>query len=783
MKTILKFLFTYCFIFQASYMNAQWEIQNSGITDDLQAVQYASSDQIYAGGAYGLLMRSTDAGSSWHEISAPAFSGYVSDLKFVNQDTGYVHGWGQIFKTYDGGDSWSWVYTAPSWHYFAMGIWDEDHITIAGRMQINPNEYWTTNSGPSGWKGGVYPGSNSGTQYHDMQYISADTVLALRFNGISMSTDGGDNWTYTSNNGQIAENAGWNEFFFINSRIGYVGASNYSTGGGVVYKTVDGGQTYTNVGATADGIRAIHFINEEVGFVGCEGGFIYKTIDGGETWYGEQHGISTIKDIDFLDENHGVFVNEAGEIYTTTNGGNQVPDARDAALLETNLHYILNSESAPYEIKAIIRNEGIESLSSVVLNYQINDNEVQSATLNNLNLPNLVSREVSHPIQWSPDPGEYRFNLWLDQPNDLDDQDGANDSISFYITVFEKPLNNRNVLAEDATGAWCGWCPGVAITFDTLSSWYNTSDRHRFIPVAQHNGDILTTAESDEYALLWSGGAFPSSWFDRFRFFGNTVVKLGFEDDVVERIEERFAMDAPVDLDIDIDFNEITRVLDVEVTAHFNSRVEGDFRMNCWLLENGLLTNQSNFFDDISGHPYEGAGDPIVDYVNNHVLRFTLSELWGDSGLLPSAVEAGSQYSKSYSIDVPENYDVEALDVVAFISEYSDKIDRRTILNAQYETVSDMVLSNHEIEDSSFDLSVYPNPTSDWANIYYQLKDPAKVEIKVVNSFGNVLESLSFNGVQGMNSAQVDLKEYSPGIYFIKICSHNVGRAIKVIVE
>ena len=75
-----------------------------------------------------------------------------------------------------------------------------------------------------------------------MQYLSADTILALRFGGISKSTDGGDSWTYFEN---PPGNYGWNELFYVNQNVGYVGGTHYGLDQGIVYKTIDGGQTYT----------------------------------------------------------------------------------------------------------------------------------------------------------------------------------------------------------------------------------------------------------------------------------------------------------------------------------------------------------------------------------------------------------------------------------------------------------------------------------------------------------------------------------------------------------
>lgn len=747
---------------------AQWQLQNSGVTDDLQAVSMVSGDVGYAAGAFGLILKTSDGGLIWDDISSSAFTGYASDIKFVSPDTGYIHGWGQIYKTYNGGASWSQVYTAPSWHYFCMDFWDEDHFTIAGRIQVNQNNYWSTKSGSSGWHGGVYPGSDASSQFHDMQYLSADKVMALRFNGICYSDDGGDTWEYISNDNQISQNAGWNEFQFVNEDIGYVGGTNYSNDSGILYKTTNGGQSYTVAGNFAGGIRAVHFINENLGFVGCEGGYIYKTEDGGQSWFGEQHGVSTIKDIDFVDEQIGIFVTETGAIYTTTNGGNLIPYDRDAVLLDVELHNVLNLEAAPYSINTIVRNQGLEDLNTLDLNYQIDGGTVQTMNLTNLNLGNLISGEYTHSTPWNPTLGEHEVKIWISSPNGQSDQNTNNDTTTLIVTVFASPLHNRNVLAEDATGAWCGYCPGAAITFDTLSSWYNTDDEHRFIAVGQHNGDWMESVASDTYASLWSEGAFPSYWFDRFRYFGKNVVKMTFDDDVVERLDQRLAMDAPVEIGIGLNYNETTREVTVDIDMEFLARVDGDLRLNCWILEDGLLSNQANSYNGVSGHPLEGAGDPIIDYVNNHVMRQTLTPVWGEEGLIPNSAAAGTSILKTYTLTLPEDYDANEVSIVATVNEHNTKITGRSILNAQIKKLLNSPNSTNNLANT-MDLEVFPNPFTESIKVSYELEAASTVELEIVTVDGQIIHQKNMAGQYGKNEISWNLKDVPAGIYFLNI--------------
>ncbi|MCG8329939.1 MAG: Omp28-related outer membrane protein [Chitinophagales bacterium] len=774
---VYKFILLLIGSFLSFQLMAQWELQNSGVTDDLTCVSLVSPEIGYVGGAYGLLLKTTDGGTTWTEITSNAFTGYVSDLRFISPDTGYVHGWGDIFKTYNGGNTWSQVYSAPSWHYFAMDFWDEDHFTIAGREQVNPHDYWTTKAGISGWNGGNFPQSSPSSQYHDMQYLSADTILALRFGGISRSTDGGDTWIYQEG---PAGNHGWNELFYVNHTVGYVGGTHYGLDQGIVHKTTDGGHSYTEAGLVADGIRAIHFVDENYGFVGCEGGYIYKTEDGGVTWYGEQHGISTIKHIDFIDHNIGCFVTEAGEIYTTTNGGNLIPNTHDASLLETDLHNVLNIASAPYTIRYHIRNNGSETMNSLTLNYQIDGGNIESMSLSNLGLGNLSSTITSHNIPWVPSLGEHTVDIWIDSPNGELDQDESNNRISMIVTVFNDPLHNRNVLAEDATGAWCGWCPQTALDFDTLSSWYNINGEHRFIPIAQHNGDWMTTEESDTYALMWSGGAFPSSWYDRFRYFGNASVRFGFDDNIVERLDERLAMDAPVNIDLDLDYNPNSREVTINIDAAFIARVDGDFRVHCWVLENGLLSNQSNFYDDFPNHPYGGAGDPIIGFVNNHVLRTVLTDTWGDAAL-PSSVPAGFNLSESYTYMLPNDFDENNVDIVVFISEHNDKIDQRSILNAKYATIIGNATPTFEVDEHAMNVVAYPSPFHNEINIAYELATASDIKIEVRDLQGKLLLENATHGQAGVNSYQIDTKNLVSGLYLLTVISETHKHSLKLV--
>lgn len=95
------------------------------------------------------------------------------------------------------------------------------------------------------------------------------------------SVDGGATWRR-----QVPAAAGFvYDAHFVDASVGYVAAAK-----GSVVKTEDGGGTWKNVRvekSTADAVRAIFFLDRDVGWAACEGATasrIFHTVDGGASW-------------------------------------------------------------------------------------------------------------------------------------------------------------------------------------------------------------------------------------------------------------------------------------------------------------------------------------------------------------------------------------------------------------------------------------------------------------------------------------------------------------------
>ena len=83
------------------------------------------------------------------------------------------------------------------------------------------------------------------------------------------------------------------------------------------------------------------------------------------------------------------------------------------------------------------------------------------------------------------------------------------------------------------------------------------------------------------------------------------------------------------------------------------------------------------------------------------------------------------------------------------------------------------VTSTEDIESEKPQLIVYPNPTHGNTNLTFYSKDAAQVEIKIVDSKGNIARSYLNNISKGVNNLEVDLSSLNSGHYIISIASEN----------
>ena len=81
----------------------------------------------------------------------------------------------------------------------------------------------------------------------------------------------------------------------------------------------------------------------------------------------------------------------------------------------------------------------------------------------------------------------------------------------------------------------------------------------------------------------------------------------------------------------------------------------------------------------------------------------------------------------------------------------------------------------------SEEVEFYPNPTKDNVNLYIHGKDNT-VDIRVIDGDGNILKT-SCNEINASRKVQINLEEFSKGIYLIQLRGETVDKTVKIVRE
>ncbi|MBN8678543.1 MAG: T9SS type A sorting domain-containing protein [Chitinophagales bacterium] len=299
-------------LFKASFVNAQ--------------VGYTmSSDHIY---------KTTNGGQTWTEKYYPGqISGsevyFFNEIHFVTEQIGFVVGWDflnadyLILRTDNGGNGWT-PYTYEQG--FSIGECNDLDFPnpLTGYVAGDQGLIFKTTNGGSSWQVSSTPGG-SDNELVAIDFVNDQTgfVLSLSNQKLFKTTNGAASWT------SISLPTAFRNLQFFTTQTGIAEAPDG------LFKTTDGGQNWVRVGEVfTSGLNFVQFTDPNTGFAWISNGPV-KTVDGGLTWYrqafdfglppGANAGVSDIAAVD--DQNafacgyKNVNGNLSGFMAKTGNGG------------------------------------------------------------------------------------------------------------------------------------------------------------------------------------------------------------------------------------------------------------------------------------------------------------------------------------------------------------------------------------------------------------------------------------------------------------------------------
>jgi photosystem II stability/assembly factor-like uncharacterized protein len=243
--------------------------------------------------------------AGWEKIPINDSVGFL-DVFFIN-NTGFTAST-NIFKSTDGGDSWS-TLPLPS-EAVSTPIFNLTMGSTMNAIFISPTQLVVTHNGGESFTTKASPDPT----LTDIFFTDSTVAYAIG-NSVWKTIDAGDNWTKLYD---FARPGGWSSIFFTSGQTGWVSKK---TG---VYKTLNGGIDWQRTNTDTfnlDQGGAIFFLNTDTGYI-SNNISIEKTVNGGASWNKVfTCTTSTYHDIHFVSANVG-YITDGPRIFQTSDGGN-----------------------------------------------------------------------------------------------------------------------------------------------------------------------------------------------------------------------------------------------------------------------------------------------------------------------------------------------------------------------------------------------------------------------------------------------------------------------------
>lgn len=314
-------------ILRTTDAGSSWQIQNSGTQQYLYGTAALSASKCFAVGGGGTLLKTTNGGTTWESVPTGRTGGFLA-IRFITPKIGFIleganFSGAKVLKTTDAGESWTTYSTGSSEQLNAIAFSDTLNGFIVGGGLFGGSVILRTTNGGETWNTQINP-----TSYALYSVHAIDTVAwAVGYDGVILRTK----MKMTAWEAIVPGNINTkdlNAVAFIDRTIGFAGGMK-----GEARRTTDGGTTWTTTMSDFlnwKTIRAVHFVDAQYGYLVGERGKMMSTTDGGASWKHLDNALKPeILNIAYSNKDTATCVGydytsinfADGKIYQTTNGG------------------------------------------------------------------------------------------------------------------------------------------------------------------------------------------------------------------------------------------------------------------------------------------------------------------------------------------------------------------------------------------------------------------------------------------------------------------------------
>ena len=274
----------------------------------------------------------------------------------------------------------------------------------------------------------------------------------------------------------------------------------------------------------------------------------------------------------------------------------------------------------------------------------------------------------------------------------------------------------KNVLLEQHTAAWCGWCVDGTVVMDEILDLYG----EQVIGVKIHGGgDGMVIDEQSIIASALGLNGYPSGSVNRKDsgagvFFSRTGWKSACEAQMQQK--------AKAEVDCFYMLDRDRRTVNIQVMANITEAMDGPLAFNAFIVEDNVTGtgsgfDQKNYISFRAGfqdNPYYDQPSTLYGYHHMKVVRQMLGGAWGVPGDLPEKVEPGEFYTFEFEAQLEEGWNIDELFFVGMMQ--ADAEDNKEIINCAV-AIENGLLLNRIIDSNAPTFQIVP-PVSDFNNVY-----------------------------------------------------------------
>lgn len=264
-------------------------------------------------GNRGEIIKTLDGGETWELASKLEYDITTTDIYFFDENLGYVLTESYLYKTEDGGLTWN-----NDLPFLYSGLQGIDFNSNGNKGSI-VGHGTSCCTGPN--TGNVIYTKEFNDNWKTISYLSlrSDPLTAVNFEGENGIVFGRGIAAKTSDGGYVWKDITSPEEYIY--QVESVNGNFYLLGQNKLYKSVDNGDSW-EVLSDSNQFKKLFFINEQTIFAASFGLGVFKSVDGGINWVNIGPNPSYGLNLFFVNENEGFVVGISDGMFRTLDGGN-----------------------------------------------------------------------------------------------------------------------------------------------------------------------------------------------------------------------------------------------------------------------------------------------------------------------------------------------------------------------------------------------------------------------------------------------------------------------------